>query len=148
MRKGRSGEKYIFSSEYKPISEILDLFEEVSGVPRPWRRIPSDVMLVFSEAASFYLSRCHPNFPQRFTPGAIRLLRKRLHADISKARRELGYKPTSIRAAVREAYAFHYHRRLAITNPHAKRPDAGVTGQVGDPGRKQDMTATPDEEST
>ena len=121
MRLGRSGEKYIFSSEYKTISEILDLFEEVSGVPRPCRRIPANMMLAFSEMTSFYLSRFHPSFPQRFTPGAIRLLRKRLHADVGKARRDLGYQPTSIRAAVHEAYAFHYHRN-AITNPLAKRP--------------------------
>ena len=121
MHKGRSGEKYIFSSEYKTISDMLDLYEEVSGVPRPCRRIPTRLMLVFSEVASLYLSRFHPGFPQRFTPGAIRLLQKRRHADTGKARRELGYQPTSIRAAVREAYAFHYHRN-AITNPLAKRP--------------------------
>ena len=129
MHKGRSGEKYIFSSEYKTISGILDLFEEVSGVARPARRIPSPVMLAFSEVASYYLSRAHPDFPQRFTPGAIRLLRKRLHADTGKARRELGYKPTSIRAAVHEAYAFHYHERKVITNPGAKRPSLNGTGQ-------------------
>lgn len=129
MHHGRSGEKYIFSSEYKTISDILDLFEEVSGVPRPHRRIPTRLMLVFSEAASFYLSRFHPSFPQRFTPGAIRLLQKRRHANIDKASRELGYQPTSIRAAVHEAYAFHYHRN-AITNPLAKRPRANATEQV------------------
>ncbi len=121
MRHGRSGEKYIFSTEYKTISDILDLYEEVSGVPRPRRRFPTRLMLVFSEIASFYLSRVHPDFPQRFTPGAIRLLRKCRHADISKAKRELGYRPTGIRAAVHEAYAFHYGRN-AIANPHAKRP--------------------------
>ena len=129
MHKGRSGEKYIFSSEYKTISGILDLFEEVSGVTRPARRIPSPVMLVFAELASFYLSRFHPDFPQRFTPGAIRLLRKRLHADTGKARRELGYQPTSIRAAVHEAYAFHYHQRKVITNPQAKHPLVNAAGQ-------------------
>ena len=131
MHRGRSGEKYIFSSEYKTISEILELFEEVSGLPRPGRRIPTRTMLVFSEAASFYLSRFHPNFPQRFTPGAIRLLQKRRHADTGKARRELGYQPTSIQAAVHEAYAFHYHRN-AITNPLAKRPRVNATEQVED----------------
>ena len=98
-------------------------------MPRPHRRIPTRLMLVFSEAASFYLSRFHPSFPQRFTPGAIRLLQKRRHADIDKARRELGYQPTSIRAAVHDAYAFHYHRN-AITNPLAKRPRVNATEQV------------------
>ena len=121
MQRGRAGEKYIFSSEFKTISDILDLYEEVSGIPRPRRRIPVRMMLVFAEVASFYLSRFHPSFPQRFTPGAIRLLQKRRHADTGKARRELGFEPTSIRAAVHEAYAFHYGRD-AINNPRAKRP--------------------------
>ena len=129
MQRGLSGEKYIFSSEYKTISDILDLFAEVSGLPRPRRRIPTRLMLVFSEVASFYLSRAHPGFPQRFTPGAIRLLQKRRRADNGKARRELGYKPTSIRAAVREAYAFHYGRN-AIKNPLARRPSASTAEQA------------------
>ena len=129
MRHGRSGEKYIFSSEYKTISEIVGLFEEVSGLPRPRRRIPARLMLVFSEIASFYLSRFHPGFPQRFTPGAIRLLRKRRHADTSKAQGELGFRATSIRDAVHEAYAFHYERG-AITNPAAQRPR--LVGRAGE----------------
>ena len=131
MDRGRSGEKYIFSSEYKTISDILDLWEEVSGIPRPNRRMPIRAMLAFSEVASFYLSRFHPDFPQRFTPGAIRLLQKRRHANNSKAKQELGYRPTSIRAAVHEAYAFHYHRD-AITNPLAKPPSTSDPGQVED----------------
>ena len=148
MRHGRSGEKYIFSSEYKTISEILDLFEEVSGVPRPRRRMPTRLMLVFSEAASFYLSRFHPDFPQRFTPGAIRLLKKRRHADTGKARRELGYRPTTIRDAVHEAYAFH-HGRDAISNPRAKRPreNAGrqcAASEAADPIPGRGMRMTPD----
>ena len=129
MQLGRTGEKYIFASEYQTISDILDLYEEVSGIPRPRRRVPARVMYAFSEVASFYLSRFHPNFPQRFTPGAIRLLRMRRHASIDKACRELGYRPTSIRSAVHEAYAFHYGRR-AIQNPSAKPP-------VADSGRSE-----------
>ena len=123
MRHGRTGEKYIFSSEYKTISDILDLYQEVSGIPRPHRRMPTAIMYAFSEAASFYLSRFHPDFPQRFTPGAIRLLKMRRRANIDKARRELGYRPTGIRAAVHEAYAFHYGRN-AIRNPDAKPPSS------------------------
>lgn len=127
MRKGRPGEKYIFGSEFKTISDILDLFEEASGVPRPQRAIPSSAMYVFSEVASFYLSRFHPSFPQRFTPGAIRLLKLRRRANTAKARSELGYQPTGIRAAVHEAYAFHYQRN-AIVNPEAKRVAAEPAG--------------------
>ncbi len=138
MRHGRSGEKYIFSSEYKTITEILELYEEVTGIPRPAKCIPTPLMLGFSEVASFYLSRFHPGFPQRFTPGAIRLLKKCRHADTRKARNELGFKPTSIRDAVHAAYAFHYHRN-AIRNPHANRPREEATGQVADPPSTQDI---------
>ena len=129
MSKGRTGEKYIFSTEYKTISDIIDLYEEVSGIPRPHRRIPTPLMYVFSEVASFYLSRYHPNFPQRFTPGAIRLLKQRRHANNEKAKRELGYQPTSIRAAVQEAYAFHYQRN-AIKNPRAKPPNLNAEDRM------------------
>ena len=147
MRHGRSGEKYIFSSEYKTISEIVGLYEEVSGVPRPRRRIPAPLMLAFSEVASSYLSRFHPDFPQRFTPGAIRLLKKRRHADTGKAQRELGYRPTGIRDAVHEAYAFH-HGRNAIVNPSAKPPRANVPDrraarEAERPAPRQDLQAVP-----
>ena len=143
MRHGRSGEKYIFSSEYKTISDMLDLYQEVSGIPRPRRRIPASLMYVFSEAASFYLSRVHPDFPQRFTPGAIRLLKKRRHANLNKAKQELGYRPTSIRDAVHEAYAFHYNERKAITNPLAKPPrsNGAPRAEHGAPDPRMQATA-------
>ena len=143
MRHGRSGEKYIFSSEYKTISDLLELYEEVSGIPRPRRRLPIYAMLAFSEVASFYLSRLHPDFPQRFTPGAIRLLKKRRHASLDKAKRELGYRPTAIRAAVHEAYAFHY-RRNAIANPHAKHPCADGTKPAETSATSRSLSMMPD----
>ena len=147
MHRGHSGEKYIFSSEYKTISQIVGLYEEVTGIPRPRRRIPAPLMLVFSEAASFYLSRFHPDFPQRFTPGAIRLLLQRRHADTGKAQRELGYRPTSIRDAVHDAYAFHFARN-AIGNPSAKPPRTDVperraAGEAENPAPRPDLRAMP-----
>ncbi len=121
MERGRSGHKYIISSEYLTIDQIMDLFEDVTGVPRSRLRLPSSVMLAFSEVASAYLSKFHPDFPQRLTPGAIRLLRLQRHADTSKAKTELGFQPTSIHDAIREAYAFHYARG-AIRNTRAHVP--------------------------
>ena len=80
-------------------------------------------MAPFSEIASYTLSRLWPSYPQRFTPGAIRLLQQCRHADTSKAKEELGFQPTSIRSAIEEAYAFHYERN-AITNSRARRPES------------------------
>ncbi len=129
MERGRSGQKYIFSSEYQTISDMLDHFQAVTDVQRPRRQIPLGLMLPFAEVASYALSRLWPSYPQRFTPGAIRLLQQCRHADTSKAKEELGFQPTTIREAVREAYAFHYQRN-AITNPRAKRPELNVAAEV------------------
>ncbi|MCY4049942.1 MAG: NAD-dependent epimerase/dehydratase family protein [Gammaproteobacteria bacterium] len=123
MHKGRPGEKYIFSTEFKTISEILDIFEEVTGIPRPAKRVPAKLMEMFAEVASFYLSHFHPSFPQRFTPGAIRLLQLCRHANTQKAQDELGFEPSTIRQAVKDAYEFHYNQRKVITNPDAKPPE-------------------------
>jgi nucleoside-diphosphate-sugar epimerase len=51
--------------------------------------------------------RLHSEDPQRFTPGALRVLEQHRKADITKAKTELGYQPTSIEDAVREAYHFN-----------------------------------------
>ena len=143
MDRGRSGEKYIFSSEYETISDILDLYEEVSGIPRPRLRIPGLPILVFSEMASFCLSRFYPDFPQHLAPGAIRLLRQCRHVDTGKAKRELGYRPTSVRAAIHDAYAFHFGRG-AITNPCAKRPRRDAAEHVQEIVPNQNARITPE----
>jgi nucleoside-diphosphate-sugar epimerase len=127
MSRGRTGEKYIFSTRFATLDEIIGLFERVTGVPRPSLRLPAPVMAAFAGVASPILSRFFPDFPQRLTPGAIRLLRMRRHADTSKAQAELGYRPSSIEGALEEAYAF-LHARGVIQNPAARKPIPGATG--------------------
>ena len=121
MAGGKSGRKYIFSSGFLSIPEVLELFASATGVPMQVRCLPSGPMYVFSEIASFILSRALPEYPQRFTPGAIRLLVKRRQANTGRAREELGFTTTDFRDAVQEAYEFHY-RRGAISNPLARKP--------------------------
>ncbi len=101
----------------------MELFERVTGVERPARRLPAPVMGAFASVASPLLSRFFPNARQRLTPGAIRLLQKRRHANTSKAQTELGFRPTNIESAVEEAYAF-FHARGAIRNPAARAPSS------------------------
>jgi nucleoside-diphosphate-sugar epimerase len=50
------------------------------------------------------MTRFFPTVPQRFTPAAVRLLRMQRRADCSKAKQELGYQPTGVAQAVRDAY--------------------------------------------
>jgi nucleoside-diphosphate-sugar epimerase len=104
MEKGRSGQKYIFSTEFLTVDDLMTIFEQVTGSRRPRLRLPPPLMAGLAEVSSFFLTNFFPNRPQRFTPAAVRFLRMQRKADCSKAMRELGYRPTSIAEAVREAY--------------------------------------------
>lgn len=112
MKRGRAGQKYIFSTEFATVDDLMDVFEEVSGKRRPRLRLPVPVMAGIAEVSSFVLTRFFPKVPQRFTPGAVRILNMQRRADITKAKTELGYRPTSIRTAIQEAYADFARRGL------------------------------------
>lgn len=114
MEKGRPGQRYIFSTSFLTVDELMSIFEEITGRKRPWLRLPPPVMAGFAEVSSFVLTNFFPNKPQRFTPAAVRFLRMERKADCSKARRELGYEPTSIVQAIRDAYDC-FVRRGVIT---------------------------------
>ena len=122
MEKGRPGQKYIFSTSFLTVDELMGIFEEVTGQPRPRLRLPAGLMAGIASLSDLLL-RHFPNMPRRFTPGAVRLLRMRRRADCTRARRELGYQPTDIADAVRAAYEFFVRRRL-ISSP--KKADSHV----------------------
>jgi nucleoside-diphosphate-sugar epimerase len=110
MAKGRTGQKYIFSTEFKTVDELMAIYEAVTGRSRPRLRLPAPAMLGLAHVTSFLWRRLAPGRPQRFTPGAVRILGMRRRADITKARTELGYEPTTIRQAIEEQYRFFVAR--------------------------------------
>jgi nucleoside-diphosphate-sugar epimerase len=119
MDRGKKGEKYIFATAYTTLPEIMAMWEEITGKPRPRLRLPAPVMGAIAEVVSPLLTHLWPSFPQRLTPGAVRILRLGRHADLTKAKSELGYKPTTLRQACIEAYEFHTRRgTITATNLH------------------------------
>jgi nucleoside-diphosphate-sugar epimerase len=115
MAKGRTGHKYIISSGFHSMDTLMDIFERVTGRKRP-RRLPAGLLAMVAPISQLVQSTLFPSRPQRLTPGAIRVLRLNRHADTSKAQRELGFRPTPIEDAVREAYQF-FANRGDIRNP-------------------------------
>src|SRR5690606_27661274 len=89
-----------------PLDDLLDRFAELFGGRKPWLRMPVPVMKTVSRIYAGTVRRVIPEAPQRLTPGAIEILAMNRHADIRLAREELGFQPTSIREAAREAYEF------------------------------------------
>lgn len=112
MRYGRSGQKYLFSTTYASVDDLMAMFREVTGRPIPRLRLPPILMAVLAEVADKTWYKAFPNLPRRFTPGAVRLLRMRRRADHDKAKQELGYQPTPLIQAVQEAFEDFVRRGL------------------------------------
>ncbi len=114
MEKGRRGQKYIFNTEFKTVDELMAIYEEVTGRPRPRLRLSPALMAGLAMVSSFVLTRFFPDVPQRFTPAAVRFLTMQRRADCTKAKTELGYQPTSVKEAIREAYECFVRRGLIV----------------------------------
>jgi nucleoside-diphosphate-sugar epimerase len=132
MERGRRGNKYIFATQFCTLDDIMDVFEEATGRPRPSLRLPVGAMSLLAGAADLVLSGLFPSMPRRFTTDAVRILRLQRHANTDKAKRELGFQPTSIRDAVCEAYDDFARRGLVPAVTHrepvaAARVSAGET---------------------
>ena len=110
MRKGRSGQKYIFSTEFLTVDQLMNIFEQITGQPRPPLRVPAALMAGFAQVSIFVMRFMLPDAPQRFTPAAIRFLQMQRRARCDKAKRELGYQPTSILDAIQQAYDWFVER--------------------------------------
>ena len=123
MEKGRTGQRYVFSTRFVTVDELVGILEQVTGRPRPRIRLPAAVMAPIARVSSFVLTNFFPEVPQRFTPGAVRILSMARRADITKAREELGYRPTSVEGALRDAYDW-FVERGEITSPVARRAPA------------------------
>jgi len=117
MEKGRTGQKYIFSTAYKSVDDLMVIFEAVTGRRRPRLRLPPPVMARLADVVNFVVMRVAPDTEPRFTPGAVRILRMHRRADLTKARTELGYQPTSVEDAVREAYEDFVRRGVLAPRP-------------------------------
>jgi nucleoside-diphosphate-sugar epimerase len=143
MKRGRTGQKYIISTEFLTVDEIMDIFEEVSGRARPRLRLPAPVMMGIAGVTSFVLTNFFPKVPQRFTPGAVRILRMQRHADTTKARTELGFVPTGIRSAIHEAYGDFARRGLVPRSPTQVQEDTlGARDKAKEPKTKTGEHAT------
>lgn len=118
MERGRAGQRYILSTGFLTIDDLLDTYAEVSGVPRHGLRLPPPLMAGIARASGLVLDRL-PGVQRRFTPRAVRLLRMQRRADTSKAREELGYRPTSLRTAIHDA--FTDFARRGLVDPRGRR---------------------------
>lgn len=110
--RGRIGEKYILGGENLTLKEFLERLALMSGLSAPKVRIPYAVALGFAlgaEAVARTVTRRAP----RASLTEVRMARKRMFFDSSKARTELGYSAGPIDAAISAAIEFFKSRGTA-----------------------------------
>ena len=104
---GQVGEKYILGHENLTLQEILTLLAELTGRPAPQWKIPYALALgvAYADAA---LARLIPGREPFIPPVGVKLSRKKMFFDSSKAVRVLRLPQTPAREALRKAvHWFH-----------------------------------------
>ncbi len=126
MERGRKGQKYLFATEFMLLSQLFATVMEVAGIERKLIEVPIDLVGTVAKVYSGTLAKFFPKASQRLTPGSIAVLKARRRVDISKAQRELGYEPTSMREAIAEAYEFFCREGMINRNAnvHIRAPEA------------------------
>lgn len=105
LEKGKRGEKYLFSGEFKTVGEIARMIGEITGRKVPTYETPmwlARVGVPFAKIESKFSGK-----PARVTNEALNAL---IHSNplISheKASKHLGYKPRPVRQAIEDAIAW------------------------------------------
>lgn len=101
LERGQIGERYVVGGENLTMDEIWKMLADITGRPMPSWRAPYALALT---AAYIDEMRCRftsatPDVPLE----GVRLSRERMYADSSKARDDLGYAATPVRAALERA---------------------------------------------
>ncbi len=103
--RGASGEKYILGHQNLRISAIFEMLAEISGRPAPKFRVPYAPVLALAYVNEFW-SRYISHRPPRMPLTAVKMAKKYMYFDNSKAIKYLGLTLTPVRQALAEAVAW------------------------------------------
>jgi len=106
--RGRIGERYILGGENWSLEEILEAVAQICGRRMPRIRIPWILALVAGYVENFLIGtllRREPYIPLE----GVRMARYKMYISSEKARKELGYNPSSVEKALREAVEYFTH---------------------------------------
>ena len=114
MARGRGGQKYIFSSGFRTMDQMMAAFDRITSPRRRPARLSSRAMRGVAEITSRIGSLIAPSAEPLLTPAALRLLRLGRRADTRRACEELGFVPTSVETAIEDAWRDFVDRGVAV----------------------------------
>lgn len=118
--KGEPGRLYILGHLNLSLKEILEMLSSLTGLPAPRTPIPYPVAWLagaLDTVVEGYLLRREPRIPLE----GVRMARKKMYFDADRARRELGFRPGSVRQALARAIAWFCSHGYAPEPPRRER---------------------------
>lgn len=103
--KGKIGERYLLGAENLTLKHLLDLLAKITGLAAPSMKIPHRVALGVAYVESA-LSRLIGKEPQIPVEG-VKIARHMMFVDCAKAKKELGFAPGSVAAALERAVRWY-----------------------------------------
>lgn len=100
--KGRVGEKYILGNRNMTLREILETLASLTGKPAPRAKIPYALAMAVAQVNEFFLGTLLGREPTIPVEG-VKMARKRMFFDASKAVAELGLPQTPVEQALERA---------------------------------------------
>lgn len=100
--QGKNGELYILGHLNLSLKEILEVLSHLTGLPAPRIKIPYPVAWVAGFLDTLVEGRILGREPQVPLEG-VKMSRKKMFYSGAKAKRELGFSPGSVRAALQRA---------------------------------------------
>ncbi|HYW66389.1 MAG TPA: hopanoid-associated sugar epimerase [Candidatus Dormibacteraeota bacterium] len=103
--KGKVGERYLLGAENLTLKEVLDTLAKITGLPAPGIKIPHGVALgvAYVGSAISRLVGKEPGIPVE----GVKIARHKMFVDASRARRELGFQPGPVAAALERAVRWY-----------------------------------------
>lgn len=121
--KGRVGEKYILGCRNMTLREILESLAKLTGLVAPRARMPYGLVLGIARVNEFFSGTLFGREPGIPVEG-VRMARKKMFFDASRAVRELGLPQTPVEEALERAIRWFYDNGYVRT--------AGVLGIRGE----------------
>lgn len=105
LERGKPGERYILGGENLTLREILSILAQIVGRPAPRLRLPHWVAMLVAWVDTGWarLADREPRVPLE----GVRMARHRMFVDDSRTRRELGFTPSSVAAALERAVRWY-----------------------------------------
>ena len=96
--KGKAGERYLLGAENLTLKQLLDVLSRITGLSAPKLKIPHGLALgvAFMNTAFSRLIGREPQIPIE----GVKIARHMMFVNCDKARRELGFKPGAVAAAL------------------------------------------------